>query len=218
MKSPQLVTVALLLVCGGCSMPKNEKPQTDGNTAEITTNSPPSISGTPDSAILAGDVYLFAPDASDADGDPLTFSIENPPRWASFDTSSGRLSGQPTFGDVGLYDGIQIKVSDGVASNSTQTFSVQVAQSANGSMTLSWTPPSENTDGSALTDLAGYFLYYGRTEGNYPNRIRISNPSVSTYLIENLLPSTYYVVATAFNTAGIESSFSGVAVKTVSTL
>lgn len=66
-----------------------------------------------------------------------------------------------------------------------------------------------------LTDLAGYKIYYGTTPGDYTQQIRIDNPSISTYLIENLLPETYYIVATAFNTAGVESSYSGMATKTV---
>ena len=46
-------------------------------------------------------------------------------------------------------------------------FHVEVTQSALGSMTLSWTAPTENTDGSQLNDLAGYKLYYGTSAGNY---------------------------------------------------
>jgi len=210
--------VASLLVCSGCKMAENEAPDTDANTASISSNSPPSIFGTPDAATLIGDVYSFTPDANDADGDPMTFSIKNLPSWASFNASTGRISGQPTLGDIGMYEGILIKVSDGEASDSTMTFAIRVAQSADGSMSLSWAPPAENIDGSTLTDLAGYYLYYGTTEGYYPNRILISNPSVSTYLVENLLPSTYYVVATAYNSAGIESNYSSVSVKTIDSL
>jgi len=218
MKIPLLLTVASLLVCSGCKMAENEAPDTDANTASISSNSPPSIFGTPDAATLIGDVYSFTPDANDADGDPMTFSIKNLPSWASFNASTGRISGQPTLGDIGMYEGILIKVSDGEASDSTMAFSIHVVQSADGSMILNWAPPAENTDGSTLTDLAGYYLYYSTTKGYYPNRILISNPSVSTYLVENLLPSTYYVVATAYNSAGIESNYSSVSVKTIDSL
>ena len=44
---------------------------------------------------------------------------------------------------------------------SLPAFSITVTQVGLGSMSLSWTPPTQNTDGSALTDLAGYKLYYG---------------------------------------------------------
>ena len=179
-------------------------------------NNPPQISGSPDTAILAGDVYTFTPNASDADGDTLTFSIANKPRWASFDTASGRMSGQTFLGDVGVYDNVRISVSDGTTSTALPGFTVTVTEVGLGSMSLSWTPPTENTDGTALIDLAGYNIYYGKSRGSYPNRIRIDNPSISTYVVDNLLPDTYYVVATSFNSLGVESQFSNEAVKTVS--
>ena len=43
----------------------------------------------------------------------------------------------------------------------------------------------------------------------------IDNPSIDTYVIEDLLPGTYYAVATAFNAAGIESRYSNMAEKNV---
>jgi len=164
---------------------------------------------------MTGDVYDFTPSASDADGNTITFSIVKKPNWATFDSSTGRLSGQPLLGTVGIYDDIRISASDGTDSSDLPAFSIEVTQSALGAMTLSWTAPTENTDGSPLIDLTGYKLYYGTSAGNYTKQVRIDNPSISTYLIENLLPKTYYVVATSFNAAGIESSYSNVAVKTV---
>ena len=187
------------------------------NIADSLTksNDAPEISGSPYTAILVGDVYSFTPSASDADGDQLTFSIRNQPGWAIFDSITGRLSGSVLPGDEGVYDEIRISVSDGNTSRSLPDFSITVTNSAIGAMTLYWTPPTQNTDGSALTDLAGYNVYYGLSQGSYPNRVRIDNPSISTYMVENLLPNTYYVVATSFNTQGVESSFSNVTVKTV---
>jgi len=182
--------------------------------APAPTNNPPSISGTPPSSTKVGDAYSFRPSASDPDGDTLTFSVANSPPWASFDTSSGELSGTPQAGDEGTYDGVRITASDGAASDSL-TFSVTVTQISTGSVTLSWTPPQQNTDGSALTDLAGYRIYYGTASQNYNNTVRIDNPGVSTYVVENLSPDTYYFVATAVNSAGVESDFSGEAVKAV---
>jgi hypothetical protein len=145
----------------------------------------------------------------------LSFSIQGKPAWATFNSASGKLAGQPSLGDIGVYDKIHISVSDGTAIVSLPDYSITVTDSGLGSMTLSWNPPTENSDGTALTNLAGYNIYYGKAQGSYPNRIRISNPSVTTYLVENLLPNTYYVVATSFNTMGIESAYSNVASRTV---
>ena len=82
-------------------------------------------------------------------------------------------------------------------------------------MTLSWVAPTENSDGTPLTDLAGYNIYFGLSQGDHSNRVHINNPSISTYMVENLLPDTYYVVATSFNSLNVESTYSNVAVKTV---
>jgi len=164
---------------------------------------------------MIGDSYTFEPSASDPDGDPLTFSISNKPQWATFDSATGRLLGQVLLGDVGVYDKVRIAVSDGTRSTSLPDFSILVTDSALGSITLSWVAPTQNADGSLLTDLAGYNIYIGQSQGSYSNQARIDNPSISTYVVENLLPDTYYVVATSINSVGVESAYSNVAVKTV---
>ena len=92
-------------------------------------------------------------------------------------------------------------------------FGITVITMATKSVTLSWTAPTENSDGSPLTDLAGYKLYYGLSEGSYPNEIIIDNPGLVTYVIENLSPNTYYFVATSVNTNGVESDYSNVTMK-----
>ena len=80
---------------------------------------------------------------------------------------------------------------------------------AYGVATLSWQPPTENTDGSVLTNLAGYKIYYGTEAGNYTEIITIDNPGIAEYIVDNLPPgNTYYFVITAFNAEGIESEFS----------
>ena len=82
-------------------------------------------------------------------------------------------------------------------------------------MSLTWTAPTLNTDGSAFTDLAGYRIYYGTEQGSYRNRIDVDTTGVSGWVVENLVPGTYYVVATAVNTAGVQSAFSNAVVRTV---
>jgi hypothetical protein len=209
-----LVITALSL--GGCL-----SEETDGSAGGFTGgdpspgNTPPSIAGSPGMAVMIGDTYSFTPTASDADGDSLTFLVQNLPSWATFNASTGTISGQPTLADVGEFANVVISVSDGQAGTSLPGFSITVTQGALGSMSLSWTPPQTNTDGTTLVDLAGYNVYYGESAGNYPNRVRIDNPSISTYVVENLIPKTYYVVATSFNSAGVESAYSNMAVKVV---
>ncbi len=193
----------------------------EGDTGGITgqpapdENGAPTISGNPAAAVQLGETYSFTPTASDPDGDSLTFSIQNKPSWADFDTATGRISGTPTLGDVGLHSNIRVTVSDGQANASMAAFAIDVTQVGTVSTTLSWSAPSLNEDGSSLTDLAGYKIYYGTSSRNYTNQIRIDNPSVTTYVVENLSPATYYFAATAFNSAGEESRQSAEAVRTL---
>jgi hypothetical protein len=75
-----------------------------------------------------------------------------------------------------------------------------------GQATLSWNAPSTNEDGTPLTDLAGYKIYYGNTSGTYTKSLDVGN--VTTYTISSLQTGTYYFVATAYNTAKFESAYS----------
>lgn len=90
-------------------------------------NDSPTIKGTPSTIVVPGNLYSFEPVAEDKDGDTLTFSIINKPSWAIFDTASGKLSGTPTSGDIAIYPGIVISVSDGRGGEaSLPAFSVEV--------------------------------------------------------------------------------------------
>lgn len=89
-------------------------------------NAAPSISGSPADSITVGESYSFIPNASDPDGDTLTFSIENAPLWAMFDPSTGELSGSPTASNIGAVEDVVISVSDGSLSASLNPFSIAV--------------------------------------------------------------------------------------------
>lgn len=73
---------------------------------------------------------------------------------------------------------------------------------------LSWTPPTENTDGSPLVDLAGYRIYYGISPGSYSESVNIPNPGLTSFMVEGLGISEWYFVMTAYNTSGVESGYS----------
>ncbi len=205
--------IALGTVLAGCLSGEGSDADAGDNTAN--DNNRPSISGLPRSAVTINDDYTFRPFAADLDGDDLTFEISNKPSWANFSTNSGVLSGRPSLGDIGTYGGIRITVTDGKDSASLQDFAIDVVQNANGTVTLSWLAPTENEDGTMLQDLAGYNIYYGFESGNYEYQVRVDNPSITTYMVENLLPGQYYFAATSFNTTGVESAFSGEAIRTV---
>lgn len=190
-------------------------PPGDDPDPDPPANTPPTISGTPSTDALQDSAYSFVPTASDADGDALTFTGVNIPGWADLNATTGELSGTPTAADVGTYSGIGIEVSDGAATAALGPFSVTVQAIALGSATVSWTAPTANTDGTALTDLAGYKVYWGTSQGNYSSSVIIANPGVTSYLVDNLVPDTYYFVATAFDLDGNESAFSNAGSKVI---
>jgi hypothetical protein len=223
LRNPGYVTLAAVTLLGILTLSAcNEDSESgtapvkppDGGGGSGSANNAPTITGTPPASVKVGETYSFHPDASDSDGDTLTFSIQAKPSWASFDSATGALSGTPQAGDEGPYDDISIVVSDGWANDSLD-FAVTVNQHQPGSATLSWMSPTLNTDGSALTDLAGYRIHYGVTEGDYTEQIHVDNPGLTTYVVDDLSPNTYYFVVTAINVAGFESDFSAVAVVTV---
>jgi Putative Ig domain len=208
-----LVLAALTVGCGGGGGDSEPAAAVPGPAAG---NAPPTIQGQPATSVVAGQSYTFRPTATDADGNQLTFAATNLPSWASLNTSNGAVSGTPTSADVGTYSGITITVSDGTASASLAAFAITVSDVASGSATLSWVAPSQNADGSALTDLAGYQILYGRSTSELGQTISLTNPSVTTYVIENLSGGTWYFAVASVNSQGVTSSPSNVASKTIS--
>lgn len=180
-----------------------------------SSNRAPTISGTATPAVNASSPYSFTPNAADADGDTLAFTIQNKPAWATFNTATGRLSGTPTASDVGTYSNISISVSDGEANTALSPFAIAVTSVSNGHATLSWTAPTENTDGSSLSNLSGYRIRYGTSASALTQTIVINNASVTTYVVEDLAPSMWFFAVTAVTSSGTESTHSNVASKQI---
>ena len=92
----------------------------------------PVISGVPSTSISSGNSYQFQPTVSDVDaGDTLSFSIQNLPSWATFDTTTGLLSSSSlTSAETGTYSNIVISVSDGTTSSNLDSFSITVVDGA----------------------------------------------------------------------------------------
>lgn len=91
---------------------------------------------------------------------------------------------------------------------------LSTATACAGPATLTWNPPTQNTDGSSLTDLAGYRVFWRCGSGaGYPNSLTI--PSVSSYVLSGLPDvGTCYFALAARNEAGVESALSNEASKT----
>lgn len=187
----------------------------DNPDPPAATNRAPTIAGTPTATIVEGEFYEFMPTAADPDGDALEFSISRKPAWATFNRSTGRLSGTPGADDVGNFTNIVITVSDGSATAALGGFDITVDAIALGTATLSWNPPTENTDGTALMDLSGYRIYYGKSESQLTRTIVINNPGLTRYVVENLAQANWYFSMTSVNSEGVESRRSAVVSKTI---
>ncbi len=148
---------AFAITVSGTSTTPTTPPPTEPTPPTSPTNTAPTISGSPATTVNAGSAYSFKPTAADANNDPLTYSIASKPSWATFSTSSGLLSGTPGATNAGVYGNIVISVSDGKATTSLPAFALTVKSVVvTGSAMISWLPPTTNTDGTALTNLAGY--------------------------------------------------------------
>ena len=181
------------------------------------TSAPPTISGTPPTSDVAGSPYSFQPSASGPSGTTLAFSVQNKPTWANFSIATGQLAGTPASTQTGTYSNIVVSVSDGVASSSLSPFTITVtaATPTTSNATLSWTAPTANTDGSALTDLAGTQIYYGTSASNLNQSVQVAGATQTSYTINNLTSGTWYFGGVAYATTGAQSALSGLVSVTI---
>lgn len=190
------------------------KGSTGGGTP---SNRAPVVSGSPATSITAGSAYSFRPTGSDPEGRALTWSINSRPSWATFSTSNGQLSGTPAASHVGTYSNLVITASDGTNRTSLPAFSVAVnaAGSSSGSASLSWTPPTRNTNGTTLTNLAGYRIYYGTSPTNLSRTVQVNNAGLTRYVVSDLSAATWYFSVRAYTSGGAESGNSTTVSKVV---
>ncbi|MCW9006242.1 MAG: fibronectin type III domain-containing protein [Gammaproteobacteria bacterium] len=114
--------------------------------------------------------------------------------------------------------GSSTETTTGITSETNTPFdntnSNSAASNKTGVVTLSWTPPTENTDESTLTDLSGYKIYYGLSENSLTNSITINNIGLTSYVIENInTNTTYYFSITSINSLNVESDYSNIVSK-----
>jgi len=185
-----------------------------GGTSAAASAGAPTISGTAKTTAPVNAVYDFTPSATDPNGDALSFQIQNKPVWATFSTVTGKLSGTPTLAQVGNYSNIVISTSDGAQTVALPSFTITVGEGSSTTVTISWTAPTENIDGTAA-ELGGFLIAYGTAEDALTQTVRIDNGSVSRYILEDLEPGTYYFGIKAFNSSGAESAMSQVVSKVV---
>jgi hypothetical protein len=220
-----ILSTITLLALAGCGGGGSEVPSGGGGSSSSSggggspppsgSNTAPTISGSPATAAVTGRVWTFTPAATDANGDSITFEIQNRPAWATFDAATGRLSGTPTAANVGSFANVVISATDGTGRSSLPPFSINVSAVANGTATVAWTAPTVRSDGSALTDLTGYRIYYGSEANTFSNVIEVNTVGLTSYVVDNLPPGTWFFAVSARDSAGGESGLSAAASKTI---
>ena len=192
-----------------------EPSATDPSAPESPDNGAPIVSGSPIVEGSVGDPYSFTPQARDPDGDPLTFSIQNKPSWANFDSATGTLSGTPAA--AGSYAGIVITASDGTTSTALAPFElvISTASQGSGSAIVTWKAPTANVDGTPLRDLAGFKVVYGTAPDSLRNTVDLPAPTFTSAEIVDLSPGTYYFAVRAYTVSGAQSEDSQVVTKTL---
>jgi len=84
-----------------------------------------------------------------------------------------------------------------------------------GSATLNWTPAVWNTNGTALTDLAGYKIHFGTSPDDLSTVVVVANPGTTSYQVTNLSSGTWYFAVAAYTSTGVEGILSNVASKSI---
>ena len=79
-------------------------------------------------------------------------------------------------------------------------------KTVNGVATLDWMPPTENSDGTLLTNLAGYTVYYGTSPSDLSQTVKVSNAGLASYTVTGLTSGTWYFAVTSYSADGVEST------------
>lgn len=163
----------------------------------------------------ANDVTFTVSAASVAPGQAvptLTWSSTTPA------PTSCQASGNLAWSGVKAANGTQVLPA--IRANASYVLSCTFAASTDTSAVVTWSPPTTNTDGTPLTDLASYNVYWNVGDPSLVTapggKVKSVPPaSTPTTTISGLTPGNWYFTVTVLNAAGVESAISNVASKTI---
>ena len=150
--------------------------------------------------------------ASDRDGDALTYKLLTSGSLGQATLNNARTGAftytpQPNASGV---DTLTFQVNDGDLNSNTATVTITittVTPPPEGQARLLWDPPTTNADGSPLTDLAGFNVYYWQASWLNPAVVDVGNRTI--YTLGGLeVGKTYHFAVTAYDSAGNESVWS----------
>ncbi len=109
-----------------------------------------------------------------------------------------------------MYDNLVISSVDGTTHTVSLTISGVNEVTTSCDITISWNAPSEREDNTSLSlsEIVGYKIYYGTSQGQYPNNVTVNDGSAVNYIFQNFNADTYYFVLTTLDSDGRESQFS----------
>lgn len=89
----------------------------------------------------------------------------------------------------------------------TTSYTLQCSWPGADQFTVGWVPPTTNDDGSLLTDLKGYKVYYSTSSSMSNNQVKdVQSAAANSVVVgPGLAPATYYIVVSAYNVSGAES-------------
>ncbi len=186
----------------------NQSDQVSVDINVLNSDTAPVLLPVSNQTIAEGQTLSFTVQATDADGNQVTFSASNLPTGAALDPTSGVFTWTPDLNQAGTYGGIDLTASDGYLSSST-TITIDVTpvkqppvfvplppQSGREGTPVHFTVFAADPDGDTLTysvisglpsgaqfdDASGQFTWtpaYGQA-GNYTVNFGATDPGGST--------------------------------------
>jgi len=170
------VVLALSLVgCGGSDGSSASDQASTMSTAARTTQ-PLIINGVPVTLVQAGEAYRYVPSVSSPTERVLSYNVVNKPDWATFNETTGELSGTPEASDVGFSGNIEIGASDGTNSAIVGPFRIRVTADVQVTTTSAGTiSVSGSAVGSVTAGQTYRFLPVVQNAGTAPLSFSIVN-------------------------------------------
>jgi hypothetical protein len=203
------LALSSLVALGGCSGSSSGSDHPPGGGSGPIVREPPPSAGNGDGG--APRVELTASDSAVAAGEvvELSWTSANADQctasggWSGDRGTQGRATGGP------ITEGTTFTLTCSGAGGNAMAM-VTVAMS--GVITLKWQPPAENVDGTPVSDLAGYRIYYGERSREYTNHEAVPNPRAMSHDVP-VVSGSYYFAMTVLDSSGNESGYSNEVVK-----
>jgi len=157
-----------------------------GSTSIAVRSADLTISGVPASSLLTGESYLFTPTVGKRGNRTVSFTLDNQPAWLAV-SANGVLTGSPGDEDVGVYDGLVLRVSDGENVVELPPFSIEVLASQWRSGPVLPYEVSRHT----MATLNGQLFYFGTQPQGFSTQqdgVREYNASINSWTARTPMP------------------------------